>query len=379
MSPSRRAANAFLMASWCDPRERRVDEVAGVGVTRVHRQLVAVLDGVPNGVDVGEVQPRVHALRIQVQRHVDEVQVAGALAVAEEAALQPVGAGHDGEFTCRGAGAAVVVRMHRQHDAVAAGQVAVHPLDHVGEQVGRGVLHRGGQVDDALALGRGLPHGRHGVHHALAERKLGAREHLGRVLEGPLRLRLRLRERREQPRLGRGQLDDAVLVQPEHDAAHHRRRRVVQVHDGPPCAHERLERAPDQRLAGLRQHLDGDVVGHQIVVDQLAHEVELDLRRGREADLDLLEADVHEGLEHPQLARHVHRFDQRLVAVPQVHAAPHGRAGDHGVGPGAVAQPDRGERSVLGGGVLQHGGSWRGCGVPQRPNANGPLRVQTGR
>jgi hypothetical protein len=39
-----------------------------------------------------------------------------------------------------------------------------------------------------------------------------------------------------------GQLDDAVLVQPQHHAAHHRRGGVVQVHDGTRRALQRLER-----------------------------------------------------------------------------------------------------------------------------------------
>ena len=97
-------------------RERGVDQVARVRVAGMHRQLVAVLDGAADFVDVGEVQAGVHALRVEVQRDVHQVEVAGALAVAEEAAFEAVGAGHHGEFAGRGAGAAVVVRMDRQHD-----------------------------------------------------------------------------------------------------------------------------------------------------------------------------------------------------------------------------------------------------------------------
>jgi hypothetical protein len=37
--------------------ERREDEVADVGVARVDRQLVAVLESAGDGVDVGEVEP----------------------------------------------------------------------------------------------------------------------------------------------------------------------------------------------------------------------------------------------------------------------------------------------------------------------------------
>src|SRR5205823_12631408 len=46
--------------------ERGVDQVTGVGVARVHRQLIAVLDRAPDLVDVGEVDHRVDALAEQV-------------------------------------------------------------------------------------------------------------------------------------------------------------------------------------------------------------------------------------------------------------------------------------------------------------------------
>ena len=39
--------------------------------------------------------------------------------------------------------------------------------------------------------------------------------------------------------------------------------------DGAPGAADRLEGAPDQLLARLGQHLDGDVVGDQLLVDEL--------------------------------------------------------------------------------------------------------------
>ena len=82
------------------------------------------------------------------------------------------------------------------------------------------------------------------------------------------------------------------------------------------------ERAIDQVLAALHQHDDRDVVGDQVVVDQRAHEVEVGLRRRREADLDLLEAHLDQQLEQAALAVAVHRVDQRLVAVAEVDGDP---------------------------------------------------------
>ena len=101
--------------------EGGVDQIAGVRVALVHGQLVAVLDGALDLVDVGEVDLRVDALGEQVQPERDQVDVAGALAVAEQAALDAVGAGQHaqlggGDARCRGrcAGAGSARRSRRR-------------------------------------------------------------------------------------------------------------------------------------------------------------------------------------------------------------------------------------------------------------------------
>jgi hypothetical protein len=155
------------------------------------------------------------------------------------------------------------------------------------------------------------------------------------------------------------------------------------VHDGPSCALDGIDGAPDQFLARRRHDLDGHVVGNAVLVDELAHEVPFDLGRGGEAHLDFLEADAHQHLEHPQLALQVHGLDERLVAIAQVGGQPDGRTGDLRVGPCAVLEPDGGEGAVLAGGVLQHGcrSSIQGGGTTSNcmQKQNGPLLVHTGR
>ena len=124
------------------------------------------------------------------------------------------------------------------------------------------------------------------------------------------------------------------------------RRRVVEVDDRLLGAAQRLEGALDQLVAGLGQHLDGDVVGDQVLLDELADEVEVGLAGRREADLDLLVAHADQQLEHPPLAVGGHRVDQGLVAVAQVDRAPaRGLRGDRSR-PGAVGQVDGGEGGV---------------------------------
>jgi hypothetical protein len=76
-----------------------------------NRQLVAVLDGAADLVDVGEVDLGIDALAEEVHPQGHQVDIAGALAVAEEAALDAVGTGQVAQLGGRHALAAVVVRV----------------------------------------------------------------------------------------------------------------------------------------------------------------------------------------------------------------------------------------------------------------------------
>ena len=111
--------------------------------------------------------------------------------------------------------------------------------------------------------------------------------------------------------------------------------------DRPAGAPQALVGSLDQLATALREDLDRDVVGDQTLFDQLADEVVVRLRRRREPDLDLLEAHADEGLEHLQLAGRIHRVDERLVAVAQVHRAPDRGVLDLVVWPLAVREAER--------------------------------------
>ncbi len=342
-------------------------------MTRVDRQLVAVLDLAHDRGDVGEVEARMDALGIEVHRQGDDVDVAGALTVAEQGALDPVGAGHHRQFSGGHTGTTVIVGVDADDQVIAVLDVAAEPLDLVGVVVGGGALHRGRQVDDHLVVGTGPEGLAHGVDDLHRKVHLGGGEQLRRILEGPVGLGGRLHQVTD---LGGGidrNLDALGLVDIEHHTTEHRIGGVVDVNDGVLGALERFKGALDQVRAGLGQYLDGDVVRDLVFLDQAAHEVEVGLGGGGEAHLDLLEANLDQQIEETLLALLVHRIDQRLVTVAQIDAAPLGRGLDALAGPLPIRQVHGHEGAVLGRRVLEHHGVFSGIGCVERSVIGRPV------
>ena len=204
-----------------------------------------------------------------------------------------------------------------------------------------------------LLLRRRLPHVHHGVADVPCIVQLGAGEGFRRILVDHLGFRDGRNQVADQFGAVGRDLHDLRPVGVEHDPALGRRGRIVEMDDGAPRAADGVEGAPDQVVARLGQHLDGDVVRDHVLLDELAAEVEIGFRGRGEADLDLLEAHPAQQLEHAPLALRPHGLDQRLVAVAQVDRAPDRRLLDDLAGPGPVGQADRLEALVF---VDRHGG-----------------------
>ena len=324
-------------------------QLAHIGLPLAHLHLGAPLVHVPDGVDVGEVQLGVHALGVHVQGQGDHVHIAGALAVAEQGGLHPLGPGQQAQFGGGHAFAPVVVGVQGDDGAVPGGQLGDEVLDLVGKVVGHAVFHRGGQVEDDLLLRRGVDglddrladlHG--GVH-------LGAHEGLGGVLIAQVHPRVEGGLGQLPDELGgvHGDLFYALHVGVEDHLPLEGGGGVVEVEDHMLGPVDGLKGLADEVLPGLDQHLDGHVVGDVSALDEGADELVLRLGGGGEPHLDLLDADVHQGVEELQLLLHVHGVHQGLVAVPQVHRAPDGGRFQLPVGPGAAGHLEGDEGDVL--------------------------------
>ena len=111
--------------------------------------------------------------------------------------------------------------------------------------------------------------------------------------------------------------------------------------DGVLRAAHRLDAARDQLLAALAENLDRDIIGDAFLLDEAAAEIEFDLRRTGETDLDFLETDADEHVEILEFFLDAHGLGEGLVAVAEIDAAPDGRVGEGAVGPLALRQIHR--------------------------------------
>ena len=292
-----------------------MDQLAGIGVTFMDRQLVTIFGRLDKVVDVGEAQSWIDALGEHVQPQRDNIDIACPLAIAEQRAFDPVGPGHQPQLG-RGNGAApIIMRMQRQDHRLAIAEIAVHPFDLVGMDIRGRHFHRRRQIDDGRVGGRRLPHIHHRLAHLQRVIQLGAGKAFRAVLEAQI-VRPAFRDAvGHHLRAIDGDLLDAVTVRLEDDAALQRRGRIIQMQDGVWRAVQTFNRAVNQMLARLGQHLDGDIARHMAALDQFAKEIIVGLRGRGEAHLDLLEPHIDEKLEHAHLAGAVHRFDERLVTV----------------------------------------------------------------
>lgn len=92
----------------------------------------------------------------------------------------------------------------------------------------------------------------------------------------------------------------------------------MQVDDGALCTADGLYGGPNQVLSTGRHHLDGYIVGDCSGSDEVPREVIFCLRRRRVRNLNLLVAQLKEGVEIAHFGCAVHWMHQRLVAITEV-------------------------------------------------------------
>src|SRR5207249_1997677 len=215
----------------------------------------------------------------------DDVEIAGALAVAEEGAFDAVRAGEQPEFSRGDAGAAIIVCVQANDERTAILNVPADPFDLVGIDVAHGYFDGVGKIENHPPLRSGFPDAHDGFGNVLGELDFGGAKALGRILEHDFRALEPRQAVLDHLRPTHRQVNDLLRRHAEDDAALRRRGGIVKVDNDFSRAGERLEGALDEVLARLDQHLEPDIIGRAVLLDEPAVEGELGVRSGGAAYL----------------------------------------------------------------------------------------------
>ena len=304
-------------------REGGEHQLAGVGGALVDVHPGDPLIGGADGGHIGEVQLRVYAVAVHIHGEGHSVHVAGALAVAEEAALHPLSAGQNGQLGTGDAGAAVIMRVGGDDDAVAVLEVLVAILDLVCVNVGHTHLDRDRQVDDHGAVGGGL----HDVQDRVADLNgvvhLGAGEALGAVLEEEVALIL-LAQLLDQLCAVHGDLLDLLLGLVEHLLALGDGGGVIEVDDrtGAPLTASKVRRMMWSRhWVSTCTVTSSGIMFFSMRVRRNSYSVSLAAGKPTSISLKPILTSIWK---NSSFSSRLMGDDKGLIAVAQVHAAPGG-------------------------------------------------------
>ena len=242
---------------------------------------------------------------------------------------------------------------------VARANVAAHPFDLIGIDVGHCSLNRCGQIEDQWFCGRWLQHVHHRFAHLKAEFEFSRREGFRAIFKMPIGLRI----------FGRllfqdiGALDSnrlhARFVEVEDDVAPCWANRIIDMHNCTRRAGHALERFFNQIAPGLCQALNCHVIRNAPAVDQPTNKIKVGGARAWEANLNLFHADFQQQIKKAFLLLRPHWVNKRLVSVTQVGGKPTRRTIYGSRRPDTVGQIHLGKRSVFTRWVGKHHDNWQ--------------------
>ena len=303
--------------------ERREHESAAVRLTVAYVKTRSLFVRLADCGHIRKIETGIYALHIHIHRHGNDIRVTRAFAVAEEGALYPVRACEQAQFAIRDRATSVVVRVKGYQHVFSVVQVLGHKLYLLSVHVRRAHFYGSGQVDYDFSVRRRLPDIYHRVAYFKGKFRLRTRKAFRRILEKEIAFSL-FRVFEKEFRARNGYIDYFILGFFENLLSLRYRGRVVQVNYRPLRAFERLKSLCDYVFSRLREHLYRHVVRDKIFLYESAQEFVFRFARGGETYLYLFETYFAKESEKFQLLVEAHRYDERLVSVAQINAAPHG-------------------------------------------------------
>ena len=242
---------------------------------------------------MGKIKPAVHAVAHHVDGNRHQIHISRAFPIAEKGSLHPVRPGQDAELRVTDAASTVIVGMNAQDDIVPIFHMFVHVLHLTGKHMGHGNLYRGGQIDYGLVVRIRLPYVQNRVADLQGILRLGLGEALRAILKSKVSFRL-LRHLLQKIRAVHRKLLDGRLVFLKDLFPLLHGGGIIKMHHRMGSPLHRLEGLADDMFPGLGEHLDGNILGNHVPLDESTDKIVLRIGGSRKSHLDLLEADLHQ-------------------------------------------------------------------------------------
>src|SRR5258708_5101500 len=123
-----------------------------------HLKSRAFLSNGPDCANVAEIQARINALCIHVERYSNYIHIPCTLAVAKECPFYAIRTGQQAQLCAGNTRSAIIVRVQADDSCLAVAQVPAEPFDLVCMNICRCDFNSDRQVQDDLVLRRGSPH-----------------------------------------------------------------------------------------------------------------------------------------------------------------------------------------------------------------------------
>ncbi len=262
-----------------------------------------------------------------IHTHRNNIYISGTFSISKQRPFNTVGSCKDSQFCSGHAASSVIMRMQAEYDAVPVFQMLMHILKLAGKHMRHCIFHGCRNVNDCFVLLRRFPHVKNCVAHLYCIINLCPRETLRTVLERKVSVRLGRQLEKKLGAVNRNLLH-LFFALPENLLPLGYRGRIIQMYHCMRRPLHSLEGFLNNMLPGLGKHLHRNILGNHILFDQCPHKLIFRLGCCRKSHFNLFKAYIDQHLEKLQLLAKTHGFNERLISVSQINAAPHRRLVD---------------------------------------------------
>ncbi len=213
------------------------------------------------------------------------------------------------------------MRMNTQNNLFSFSKVATHPFNLVSINIRRIHLHRRRKIEDDRTFNRRLPYFFNCLAHFQRKIHLCSCKAFRRIFQPEITVKI-LGTFLDHSGSLNGNLLNLFPVHVEYHISLKCGCGIINMEDNILDTFDSFKGFINQMLTALTQNLHTYIIRNHLAVYQCPQKIIFQLGCGRKTNLNFLESQLYEQVKEFQLFFNHHRFDQRLITIPQIHAAP---------------------------------------------------------